>query len=84
MIGLGGVATIKVASQEPALAVEYNELTMAVSSNQMMLAVEFEELVLADVQVIDNDAGDAVFALLILDENGEPLLDVFGAYIIGG
>lgn len=84
MIGLGGIATLIVAGQEPTLEVAYNELTIDVSSNALALDTTFVQLVLSDVQVVDNGSGDDIFVLLILDENGEPLLDVNGAYIIGG
>jgi hypothetical protein len=61
-----------------------NELTAHVISGGTEALVT-QNRMLATAWVIE-DAGalDAFFAFVILDENGEPILDVDGQYLIGG
>jgi hypothetical protein len=71
----------------------YDELTATVTSSQMaaasnavqMTAIAMSNrMLIADAVVLENNAADAIFLLLILDVTGEPILDVDGQYIIGG
>lgn len=70
-----------------------NELTATVRSSyavaessavQIVATVTAAVISIASAQVKENDASDAIFLLIIQDENGEPILDVNGQYIIGG
>lgn len=71
----------------------YDELTGTVTSSfavaettavQMRATVVSGSMVIASATVVPQDASDSIFSILILDEDGEPILDVNGQYIIGG
>lgn len=51
---------------------------------QMHATITSGRMIIASAKVIGRDDSDAIFSLLILDEDGEPILDVTGQYIIGG
>lgn len=68
----------------PALCTQ-NSLVATVLSDGTDMLVTQNRMIASDVWLME-DAGsiDSSFALLILDENGQPILDVNGQYLIGG
>lgn len=62
-----------------------NELTARVISGGTEALVTHDRLLLASAWIMEDAAPqDAFFAFLILDDHGEPILDVSGQYLIGG
>lgn len=67
----------------PALLLR-NELTARVISGGTEALVTHDRMVIAASWVAEGASDDAYLLLVILDENGEPILDVTGQYLIGG
>jgi hypothetical protein len=65
-------------------AVTSSQMSAASNTVQMAMSVVTNRIVISDAEVLNSNASDAVFQLLLLDVYGEPLLDVNGQYIIGG
>jgi hypothetical protein len=62
----------------------YGGITLAgVSAREIGLSIAAREIGLSAV-LVSNNASDALMLLILLDTDGNPLLDTNGQYLIGG